>query len=174
MKNMAAVLVGLLLVLGVVSHSQAGAFQGVKVQDIKIGGGFLWNDKVNDPLDTAGGGLHASVDFTLLPQIVLTPFYEFSRRNSTTTTLIGGEFHYNIPVGKDRGKDRRKEQGMFYVGPGFGVADAAGATEFHINGIGGFKYNLTDRVGFFVQGKYTWAADDLLNGVTAHSGLCFR
>lgn len=162
MKIVTAVLVGLLLALGAVSPSQAGPGA---VQSVKVGGGFLWNDELKDPLDTTGGGLHVSADFTLLSQIALTPFYEFSRRNSITTTLVGGELHYNILVAED--------QGAFYIGPGFGVADAAGRTKFHVNGVAGFKYNLTGRFGVFVQGKYAWAADDLLNGVTAHGGVTF-
>lgn len=154
MKRAVTILVGLLLVLGAFAPARAGLNV---VEGIKVGGGFLWNDKLAQ--DATGGGFHVSVDFKLLPSFNLTPFYEYSRRNGVASTLAGGEFHYKY--------------GPFYFGPGFGIADANNQTKFHVNGVGGFKYKLTDRFGFFVQGKYAWAADDLLNGITVHGGLTF-
>ncbi len=156
MKRLVIVCAGLLLVLGAVSTSHAGFGM---FQTVKIGGGVLWNDKVAAPLNATGGGIHVSFDFGLARSFAFTPFYEYSRRNSITSTLVGGEFHYT--------------HGSFYFGPGFGIANAGGQTKFHINGVGGYKFNLSHRFGLFVQGKYAWAADDLLNGVTFHGGFTF-
>ncbi len=152
MRQFAIAFTFVTLVLGLPLSTEAGfgAFQ-----QIKLGGGILWNDKV--ALDATGGGAHVSVDLELTGPFNLTPFYEFSRRNDITSTLAGGELHYNA--------------GHFYFGPGFGVADAGGKTKFHVNGVAGIRFDLMDRVGFFVQGKYAWAADDLLNGVTVHGGI---
>ncbi|MCZ6633645.1 MAG: outer membrane beta-barrel protein [bacterium] len=160
MTRFATLFAGLMLIVCAVSPVSAD----VGFQGIKVGGGFLWNDEVKGPLDATGGGLHVSVDFQLSGPISLAPFYEFSRRNSITSTLFGGEFHYNIPV---------SDKAKFYVGPGFGAAKAGGSTEFHFNGVGGFKFDLNDRLGLFVQGKYAWAADDLVNGIAAHGGITF-
>ena len=134
---------------------------GELIQNLKVGGGFLWNDE--SALDATGGGLHVSADVHLHNRVDVTPFYEFSRRNGVTSSLLGGEFHYNVPAGF----------GTFYVGPGFGVANANGSTEFHVNGVGGVKVGLSSWLGVFVQGKYAWAADDLVNGITAHAGVMF-
>ena len=161
MKRFSVIACALLFTLGAFSASYAGsgAFQG-----LKVGGGILWNDRVNAPLASTGGSFHVSADFGLMRPISLTPFYEYARRNGISTTLAGGELHYDIPVA---------QKGTFYFGPGFGVADAGGTTKFHVNGVGGFRYNLAEHAGLFIQGKYAWAAGRLLNGATVHGGLVF-
>ena len=144
--------------LGVHNTASAdfGTFQG-----LKFGGGFLWNDEVQSGLDATGGGFHASAEFALLNRVAFSPFYELSRRNDLNSSLFGGEFHYLIPMGGNHA----------YVGPGFGVADYNGRSKLHINGVLGWKYSASQWLGFFVQGKYAWAADDLVNGITAHAGI---
>ena len=150
----------LLLATGAFSTSFADS-RGL--QDLKIGGGILWNEKVSAPLKAMGGGFHASADIGLARWMTLTPFYEYSRRNTVNSNLAGGEFYYSIPV--------KDDQGAFYFGPGAGIARWQGMSNLHVNGVGGFKYRLKERVGIFVQGKYVWAADKMLNGVTAHGGF---
>ena len=156
MKRTSIVLFALLLTSALVQTTQASV-PGLK--GFKVGGGILWNDRVAAPLDATGNGLHVSAEFELTRMVFLSPFYEFSRGNDLTSTLMGGEFHY--------------VRGPFYLGPGVDIANAGGRTKIHLNGVGGLKLRLTSRIGFFVQGKYAWAADDLVKGVTAHAGATF-
>lgn len=153
------ILAGLTLVLFSFSPAAAGlgGFEG-----LKIGGGFLWNNERDDPLDTTGGGLHVSGDFSIGGPIRISPFYEFSRRNGITSSIYGGDLHYDMPM---------SGRTHVYFGPGFGIADTMNKTEFHINAGAGVAYDLRSWFGLFAQVKYAWASDDVINGITAHAGI---
>jgi hypothetical protein len=148
-----------ILISSAVSQASDGILEGAK-----IGGGILWNDKVKSPASATGGMFHVATDLKVHDYVDFTPFYDFSRRNSTNTTIAGGELHFHLPFANE----------AFYFGPGLGVASAGGTTKVQVSGTAGAEFAVTPQFGVFAETKYVRASHDVLNGLSAYSGLSFH
>lgn len=156
--------------------------------DVKIGGGAL--------LDPTRGGGHLSIDFPIgdLYPTYLAPFVEFYRKDGISEIPAGVSLVYKAPL-----SDR---YGTVFFGVAGGVLHARGfpvivdvlfdgtvlylvdtttgdfvretSTEALIAVAGGMRFDVSEGIGAFVQGRWFRAfASGSTNNFGIHTGLIF-
>jgi opacity protein-like surface antigen len=173
--------------------SAAFAANGAKAS-FKFGGGMLYNARVDSGGKSLGGG-QVAVDFNVSDKPVsISPFWSYFRQSGRITSLGGLDILVKPKMGGDRAS--------VYFGVGGGVARLKYSTTVMqtttqtsgdstitittpvrvtsrpnkalINVTAGMEVRASQKVSFFVEPRYVWAASSMLNGLTANAGLAFH
>lgn len=135
---------------------------------LRFGGGWLYNNKAVGGKSSGGG--HAAIDFGVPGKwVVFSPMMDLYRKSGVTTTWAGANFLVR-PSSEGRGS--------VYFGAGGGVLRTKVAGKDMNKGsfdvLAGADIEATERVSFFVEPRYVWAASKTMNGLAAHAGLAFH
>lgn len=178
MKIFMRVLMGLAVVVLLTGRSEAQV-------DVKVGGGML--------LDNSRWGGHLSVDIPIgdLHPTYLSPFVEFYRTTPApgihiNEIPIGASLLYKAPFSEQYGVVFFGVGGGLYLarGTSIDITNAAGnvidtisnsTTNAIVTAGGGLMVDVSDSMGFFVQGKWFRAfTSGSKNEVSLHVGLSFK
>lgn len=132
----------------------------------RLGGGFLYNNKIAVGGKTAGGG-HIALDIHVPgKQVSLSPYVEGYRKSSKWSSAAGLNFLVRPKTSGDKGSA--------YFGVGGGVFHLPGVSKGSFNVLVGADIKASDKVSIFIEPRYAWAASSTLNGVAAHAGIAIH
>lgn len=159
------------LALGVLATVSIASADEMKAS-LKFGGGWLYNSKASSTTygGKSQGGGHVAIDFALPGnRVVFSPLVDVYRKSGATTTWAGANFLIRPSM---------EGRGSIYFGAGGGVLHSklsgSGMNKGSFDILAGAEIRATERVSFFLEPRYVWAASKTLNGVATHAGLAFH
>jgi hypothetical protein len=131
----------------------------------RLGGGFLYNNKIARGGKTMGGG-HIALDIHVPgKQVSFSPYVE-GYRKSKWSSAAGLNFLIRPKTSGDKGSA--------YLGVGGGVFHVPGTYKGSFNILVGADIKASDKVSIFIEPRYAWAASSTLNGVAVHAGIAIH